>query len=190
MIEVGNPNPVYSKFCRGSSVHWSEDNRLAINVEGGVIILPASRPSGGGTAVCEFPDRRDIDIRAAPDLGSSELTSQLVAPKLAAREGERLGQGVESTSHCWSPLGLSSCGGCLLTVVTRDHKVTVVLCPLRLAFGNKPKIINQKNQLSVVCNDTNLQVLLCMGCRSSFMIRMHAKSPANGSLLVIYRRTY
>eukprot|EP00884_Botryococcus_braunii_P017592 jgi/Botrbrau1/4516/Bobra.60_2s0007.1 len=125
MFELDCTN-LLSGPVRGTSLKWSDDDVLAVCLENGMALLPASLV--GPRAVCDLPERRDMEITAQlpPDNSTRNLCQTSFVPRLYSRDGAaRISSLTETSSHDWSPAGLSDGGGCLLTVTARDNQVLV-----------------------------------------------------------------
>ncbi len=109
---------------RGNSLRWSDDDVLAVCLENGIALLPSSLV--GPRTICDLPERRDMKIRAQlqPNNWTRKLCQHSFVPRVYSRDGVgRLFSLTETSSHDWSPVGLSDGGGCLLAVTARDNQV-------------------------------------------------------------------
>lgn len=147
--------PLFSGPSRGTSVRSSEDGVLAVALENGVALLPSYQEVP--RAICELPGRRPVQIKAEveSDSGNRKLSVLLMTPRCGARVTPQALQKSETSSHDWSPVGLSNEGGSLLAVLTRDNQVRG--SPF-LQFG-----------LSIVPLSSTVSILSLVVCADTFV---------------------
>ncbi|KDD75689.1 hypothetical protein H632_c548p0, partial [Helicosporidium sp. ATCC 50920] len=113
----------HSPEC-ASSVRWSEDNLLAV-AQGSSIYLLHPGHLEGARALCLLPEHaQGPELLPQSQLPASPSLS-VEYDLLCLRRGATKGVGTSVRCLDWSPRDIDSGGGCVLAVVTKDHRVLV-----------------------------------------------------------------
>ena len=106
-----------------SAVHWSEDNLLAIASGNGVTLInPAALDGPRGATEPREPDPDFVGCNRWPDDAPTNAhyrTLTFTRPTVPNKKVEAAVRAI-----AWSPVGCSATGGCLLTLLMEDSKVT------------------------------------------------------------------
>ncbi len=114
------------------AIHWSEDNLIAVAAGHTVVVLSPAQLQGPRSHLStRTPEIEPLIAGCKPKNYDSSLHLAL------ALYGEMQAQefGAKSTVRAvaWSPAGCTPQGGCMLTCITSDHKVTTRAAPRRPA---------------------------------------------------------
>lgn len=111
---------LYNEPAYPNAVQWSQDNLLAVAAAHSVVILsPADLAGPRAFTVAKEFDVGPLQVDAVPRNYPSNWRFQFAA----IIENTIKEQNLVVRSLSWSPLGCTQQGGCVLAVLTNDHKV-------------------------------------------------------------------
>jgi len=125
---------LYSLPAAANAVAWSEDNLLAVATGRSVILLnPAAL--GGPRGVIDVPFTQPTAAEGQP---SGRLADHLAFLISSVGRGPKPELRKSSTVRAvaWSPTGCGAGGGCLLAIVTQDHKARRLISPAARAIAS------------------------------------------------------